>query len=271
MQRSGFLDAREYQIDGRDPTRLDLPSRSTVKQIQLDWAGAPRLNWIMPRPNQGVAVRAEGSKLLGTLVHELPGALRDVVIAHVMVQQPIGADVRARLVSRVQFWKLNRAWEPKSPLDLTEMTAQTPAAGSGELWLNNLVPMSSGNFGMPTAPESKYFRTASDALTVASLYSELGIPDDAKNQTSQAVGVMRREAMQGLDVGRWFTEPCIIVIGFVGQGPGDAGSGAPVDISIDGKAVASAGTTCVRWVYPLPDNPPAFRGAGEAAESAAPK
>ncbi len=258
-QSSGFMDAREYQVDGRDPTRLDLPSRSTVKQVQLDWAGAPR--WKMPRPFHEEGIKADGSKLLGALVHDMPAQLHDVVIAHVVGQQPIGADVRARLVSRVQFWKppATWSWAPGVPLDLTELTSQMAASGSGELWLSDRVPMSSGMVGMGPVDPGR-FKSITEAMTVASLFSELGIPEDAKGQQSQAVGVLRREATQCLDLARWFTEPCIIIIGFVGTSSTD-GAPAPIGVSIDGKTVPTSGVTVVRWVFPLPDNPPAQRAS----------
>lgn len=267
-QRSGFMDAREYQVDGRDPTQLDLPSRSTVKQVQLDWAGLPR--WGMPHPYQGGTIRADGAKLVGALVHELPAPVHDLLICHVVTQQPIGADVRSRLVSRVQFWKwpANKAWAPGVPLDLTIETEQTPALNSGELYLSNMVPTSSfGNLGLNSVADSGAFRSITDAMTAVSLFPELGIPDDATHQTSTQVAILRREATQCLDLARWFTQPCIIMVGFVG---GAAGSGdglaAPVTVSIDGQPMDTKGMTVVRWVYPLNDLPPSWRTPSDLPE-----
>lgn len=263
-QRSGFLDAREYQVDGRDPTQLDLPSRSTVKQVQLDWAGAPR--WGMPHPYQGGEIRADGAKLIGALVHELPGPVHDLLICHVIGQQPIGADVRSRLVSRVQFWKwpANKEWAPGVPLDLTVETEQALALNSGELYLSNLVPTSNLNFGINTGTDSRAFRSVTEAMVAASLFPELGIPDDASKQQSVSVAVLRREATQGYDLGRWFTQPCVIVIGFVGE-PAGSGSGlaAPVTLSIGATPMESKGMTVVRWVYPLADLPPSWKGPSD--------
>jgi hypothetical protein len=78
-----------------------------------------------------------------------------------------------------------------------------------------------------------------------------------------SAGVVRREATHGMDLGRWFTQPCIIVIGYLV----DPNQDAPISTYVDGKAVPARGTTVVRWVYPLPDNPPKER----ANEDAAPK
>lgn len=266
-QRSGFLDGREYQVDGRDPILLDLPSRSTVKQVQLDWAGSPR--WAMPHPYQGGVIKADGAKLTGALVHELPGPIHDLLICHVIGQQPVGVDTRSRLVSRVQFWKwpANKEWAPNVPLDLTVETEQTQAMNSGELYLSNIVPTSNFNLGISSAADARAFRSVVEAMTASSLFPELGIPDDAGKQTSMSVAVLRREATQTLDVARWFSQPCVIVIGFVGGGATQAGTAAPVTVSIDGTPMEASGMTVVRWVYPLAELPPAWRGLGEIPEA----
>lgn len=260
QQRSGFLDAREYQIDGRNPTRLDLPARSTVKQVQLDWAGTPR--WNMPHPVDAAGIQTDGSKLLGEIVHNLPGSLHDVLIIHVIGQQPFGSDLRAKLVSRVQFWKYPSEWHPGQKLDLTTQTGQAAATGAGELYLSGLVPMTGASFGLSTQADSRRFTNIVEALTITSLFSELGIPEEAKGQQNQAVSVLRRDATQGMDLGEWFTQPCVIIIGFVG-GPGATYSQAPVTVSIDSSPVTGSGMTMVRWVYPLPGNPPTFKGPSD--------
>lgn len=260
-ERSGFLDARDYRVDARDPIRLDLPSRSTVKLAQLDWAGAPR--WKMPRPFHEEGIRADGSRLLGALVHELPGGLSDVLIAHVQGQRPLSADLRPRIVSNVQIWKLaKQRWEPNTPLDLSKETAQAAAGNAGELWLAGLVPLSQSGFGMQTA-DPRYFRSVEDALTAASFFTQFGIPDDVKGNSGMSAGLVRREATHGMDLGRWFTQPCIIVIGYLT----DPGIDAPISTFVDGKSVPSRGTTVIRWVYPLPDNPPKERVTEESTRS----
>ncbi|MBS0191349.1 MAG: hypothetical protein U0573_09805 [Phycisphaerales bacterium] len=271
QQRSGFLDAREYQIDGRNPTRLDVPARSTVKQMQLDWAGSPR--WGMPHPTGPEGVRADGAKLKGELVHDLPGAMHDLLIVHVWGQQPYGSDIRSRIVSRVQFWKYPSEWQPGTPLDLELQTGQAAAAGAGELYLSGLVPMSSGGYGMGSPADSKRLGSIVDVLTMTSVFSELGIPEEAKGNHGQAVSVLRRDATQCMDLAEWFTQPCVMIIGFVGNGsapaakgqPG-AGSEPPVSVSIGGRAVPGSGMTMVRWVYPLGPMPPAFKGASESSD-----
>lgn len=254
-QRGGFLDAREYRVDARDPVRLDFPSRSTVKQAQLDWAGSPR--WKMPRPFHEEGIKAEGSKLFGALVHELPGSLKDVTIAYVQTQQPVGADMRARLISQVWIWKLPQDWAANAPLDLTLLSDQPAIKNSGDLYLSNLVPLTQSGFGLPAGGDSRSFRDIKTAMTAASFFTQFGIPEDVKNTNGMSAGIIRREATHAMDLGRWFTQPCVIVLGFLDTDAAEA----PVSVSVDGKAVPSAGTTMVRWVFPLPSIPPRYRGA----------
>lgn len=252
-QRSGFLDAQEYTVDGRDPVELRVPARSTVKQVQLDWAGAPV--WKMPRPVESAPLRLESGRLVGQIVHELPGALSDVLLAVVIGQQPIGADVRSRLVSRVQFWRLAEDWDSGAVLDLAGVTAQAPSSNAGELWLANLVPVSGMTLGGQAAGESRFTRNWTDAVAAFSLYNQLGIPEDARGSSGQSVAVLRREATHGLDLGRWFTQPCIIVIARLDQSD-RPDSGAPVGLFHDDNPIDRAGSTVVRWIYPLASQPP---------------
>ena len=48
-------------------------------------------------------------------------------------------------------------------------------------------------------------------------------------------------------------------------------SAAPTPMFVDGEPMENTGVTWVRWVYPLPDNPPSFvGGSGEVTESREP-
>ena len=113
------------------------------------------------------------------------------------------------------------------------------------------------------ASSSLPWAAAIEAFTAATFYTQFGIPEDVKGSNGMAAGIVRREATHGLDLGRWFTQPCLIVVGFLSSEPVDA----PVGVYVDGKLMPSQGTTMVRWILPLPDAPPSYRGA----EAAAPK
>jgi len=82
-----------------------------------------------------------------------------------------------------------------------------------------------------------------------SFYSHLSPPIYKKNANAKQGPASHRTIREGgrdLDLSTWFSRPCIIVMGFLHNSP------IPVDISMDGEQInKSAGTTLVRWVYPL--------------------
>ena len=54
----------------------------------------------------------------------------------------------------------------------------------------------------------------------------------------------------------WFTQPCVIIIGQLGEGTGKGSAASPVPVLIDGELLPTRGRTVVRWIYPLAANPP---------------
>jgi hypothetical protein len=68
---------------------------------------------------------------------------------------------------------------------------------------------------------------------------------------------LERHATHGLDLGRWFTRPCLIVFGELRD------VSSPVPIRVDGRRVESSSRVFVRWVYPLPTRtPPVLEASG---------
>jgi hypothetical protein len=60
---------------------------------------------------------------------------------------------------------------------------------------------------------------------------------------------MRSEA-HGTDISRWFTQPCVIIIGHI------VDAESPVPLTLNGDSLGTKGHTVVRWIYPLPESPP---------------
>ncbi|MFZ4575517.1 MAG: hypothetical protein ACOYN0_14060, partial [Phycisphaerales bacterium] len=134
-----FPDSREYRTPVGDRTSLAVPSRQTIKQVQVEWAGAPP--WAMPFP-QGLpaATRAPELRLLnegrwqrdnpvleGVLRHKLPGALRNVQVIVITGQSDVQkwnqfAQRRDDLISVGFAFRYNAIWEPDSDLDLGVLT-----------------------------------------------------------------------------------------------------------------------------------------------------
>jgi hypothetical protein len=83
-------------------------------------------------------------------------------------------------------------------------------------------------------------------MLLLSLFNVLDPPDTLGSDIP--VGVARREG-HDLDLSRWFTQPCVIVMGSLDEVP------CPVGLAVDGRGVPSSGRVLVRWIYPLADDP----------------
>jgi hypothetical protein len=70
---------------------------------------------------------------------------------------------------------------------------------------------------------------------------------------------VQRRITHGYDLSAWLTQPCVIVIGQMQQAD-PAQPPVPLFVSTGGsfREVKSSGRTLVRWIYPLPADPPRF-------------
>lgn len=270
----GFPDARGYRINARTPDTAFVPTRATVKQFQFDWAGGPR--WQMPRPVapegaegpadirlwDGTRDRTEPGQLapaaLGALRHDLPGPLTDVVIVINRGQVPLStgqARGQGALVDAVAF-KLPAPWQPGTPLDLAAATRKlTPQQNiDARQYFEQL--LSAGQADSLTGAAVSDAGNIGTRLYAATFYSQLP-PPDYTDRSSRVRRLAARSATHGLDLGHWFSQPCLIV---VGQLAADAPSPVPVSVNTGGgwEPVLTQGRTVVRWVYPLPAAPPAY-------------
>lgn len=268
---SGFPDARDYLIDTRAPDTLNVPTRATVKQVQMDWSGGPPWNMPVPQGGDGTPGTlsldttgggSTGRPLInGILVHKLPGTLRKVRVIVVKSQttlQPIRRN-RTDLDNLPQVqgeaYEVSE-WAPNTPLDLSVTTAPLTRADSRQIlpWLNSLTPGSMGN-AFTQEDTSEYARGFEDRMMALSFMGYLK-PMDTPNDSTASQPAAQRGSTHGYDLSRWLTQPCVIVVGFLGDETADAPS--PVPLTVDGKPVKTLGRTLVRWVYPLPANPPAY-------------
>lgn len=274
--RGGFPDTRSYSIEARDPSSARFPARQTVKQVRADWAGATTWGG-MPRvrtPADGsigelrVSTASEAApwQVEGQLVHDLPGELRDVRIIVVKGQVTLGASPDL-LAANAGAFALRDPWSPGSVLDLGEVTGRTSGEGragrdalAAATFLENLTPTG----GRQTALGGTVQIPLDRRLVALALYGQLQPPQLMPMRTPPQVVSLRSET-HGLDLGRWFTEPCVIVVGTVVQRAEENARG-PIPLTVNGQAVRSGGRTVVAWVYPLPDEPPRVRLSGEGAE-----
>ncbi|MEZ6319118.1 MAG: hypothetical protein R3B49_10260 [Phycisphaerales bacterium] len=272
-----FPDNRGYRLEARAPTEMSPPARQTVKQVQVDWSGPERWAMIRPvgaQPGDRGEITIESDEvrtatyLGGFLEHALPAGLEDVYIVVVEGQQRVQASPpRNALVSRVQAWKLQPASEPWMPgqrLDLAKETAPDPRDSSGavrnpEKFLEDLL-----REGRERTPGARGRGDVAGRLAAVRFFSQLQPGEPLLDKGERRVA--RRTASQGWDLGRWFTQPCVIV---VGQMVTDEASveASPVPLTVDGRAVPMSGRTVVSWIYPLPENPPTWDVMAPAAGS----
>lgn len=263
-----FPDARGYSVDVRRLNVAHVPARATIRQFQGDWLGGP--TWTMPSPvDPGSAPRLarlqSTFELTGRLTHALPAELTNVKVILVTGQS---AESRAVTELRTKStgimpctayaWGLSSAWAPGTELNLATLPFKDNP--SFESFISNMTPaggLTSIGAGIPSSVDAR----TPVFHTLAALYSMLPQPEWDKTVVTQGKSVanIRRFASQGLDLGKWFTQPCLIVIGQIEKGP------SPVPMSVDGDPCPTDGRTVVRWVYPLASAPPRFGAPAKPA------
>jgi hypothetical protein len=281
---SSFPDAAPYIVDCRSPDTIRFPVRATTKQVQMDWAGALPEGWGMPHPiaDPSVPVGKEirvldkkGAKrrqsMDGQITHNLPAPLKDVWVVFIL-----GPSSRANVMGPYDlpldayYAKVNFAngdWKPNDPLALDVVFQDSsPAVGL----LDSLVPHGSNyiNYGQTDYPPAQLSR----AISFMDLAQP---PEPMKTNTDVGRTVLYRNCTHGLDLSRWFSQPCIIVIGELGTNDNDAQAQVecPLPIRVDNLAPNDVrkrltGRTIVRWIYPLDAAP--FKAGGAAAPTTDP-
>lgn len=267
-----FPDTREYALEAVGPGSVTFPARSTVKQFQIDWAGGTVWRAPFPAKPDGsaggeIAVDAQGP--IGLLAHGMPGALENVTIIYVPRASSV---VTPSILSGLRpasegAWAISlpasRAWRAGEVLNLRSEFAEVPLASrSLEALLDRLSVGS--QYGNAITGVERVVAPEQYMLALA-LFNQL--PGPATNATSsdQPRVIASRAAMHGWDICRWLTQPCLIVLGQVRE------SASPTPMFVDGEPMENTGVTWVRWVYPLPDNPPSFvGGSGGETESREP-
>ena len=260
LASASFPDARAYSISARDPDRLRFPARATEKRFRFDWAGERR--WSMPRAvtdNGSVgSIRLAGNgQPVGNLVHDLPGTLQDAVIIVVKGQRSIDAQTGMPVVSNYDAYRFagGRVWAPGEVIDLRTLSGDSKGPPGASSYFDDLISRARsitqgfGGGGRTTGSDN-------DRLVASAFVSQLQ-PPRQENRNDTLAGV--RRYTHGLDLGRWLTQPCIMVLGVVETPPGEkATDPLPVYMQRGGNwdELDWSGKTVVRWVYPLDPNPP---------------
>jgi hypothetical protein len=274
-----FPDSRSYVIDAKSPDAVTVPTRATVKQFQLDWAGGPR--WAMPFPvaageasdSAGLRLlprRPEGPVFEGSLVHKLPVPLSNVVVMVILGQRDharaLAGSNLGPLLADVVIYRPTAPWPADTPLDLGSIrygASELQDRQRAATYLRGLIESDAGQSDVGDGFASPDPARSHGRLLALTFFTQLQTPSIAGDNDRLFIG--RRRATHGYDLGRWFTQPCIII---VGQTPDDAPSPLPLFIRLGGgesREVPSRGRTLVRWVYPLPGRPPGYPGSEDEA------
>lgn len=248
-----FPDTRPYVMDARNPSGLTVAARATVKQFRADWLGGPA--WRMPAPpaEGGLRLADSGGRMVvvGSLSHQLPSALRDVVIVVVRGQAPMGIDPGSggKLLAFASAWRLVDGWEPGQAIDLEQTLSATGGEAADQYFESLARDVSPGTFGGLSPSDPGTLRRSARRMEALAWRSMLGQPDYLNRGTDTRYSLLARDG-QLPDLGVWFTQPCVIVVGRLDEAP------LPIPLLVDGKRAPSTGRVIVRWVYPLAPAPP---------------
>lgn len=256
--KASFPDARAYRVDARSPDSLRVPTRATIKEFVADWAGGTV--WRMPAPDaleDGTLSKLEWKEqgegkppiVTGILTHELPGTLRDVRIIVVRGQDdfsPPGNAARDMWFNRASVMYYSE-WPAGEPLNLEGLSSTVTSIGDFMQKLVPALPQIANVWGAAPAEEVKPV-----SRLQAAMFTPLLPGPEISQFSTNSVAVPLRSATHGWDIARWFTHPCLIIVG-------ELEGETPVPFFVDGDKVSSKGKTFVRWMYPLPDQPPKYQ------------
>jgi hypothetical protein len=289
-----FPDARAYTVDARSPDTADFPARATTRQLQVDYAGSVPADWGMPRPVVGgdlgdvplgeeigiVETAGAGGgggqsgqrrwEIRGALTHSLPGDLRDVVVVVNLGQSNYGRRP-GMLLSQPWSVALTTPWAPNTVLELDKIIPREGGQSFEQAlqrWRGEVSGRGLATPGLVGGPEQGV--DPARAYLALAFFSMLTPPDAVQIRGDERV-LAARQSTHGWDLGRWFTQPCIMIVGTLGDKAGKDAVECPVPISIDGTSgdvvrKGIMGTTVIRWVYPLKARPPELPKASEAEE-----
>lgn len=271
---TSFADSQGYGVNSRSPCRVLTPARSTTKNYVGEWLGGPP--WKMPTPQSEdgtspaqLVLRPDNSQrgwvLDGMLKNELPHDLKDVTVVVIRSQRPIRSSesyigqlqTEGACYSR-ENWKAGevldldseaQAWRPLSVNGPTSSLLRDlvgPVSDADVVAWNTVATMGGKAQQKPIAPGG-----VRERLLALSFF---GVLDPPNARTDERQVLAQRSDTHRWDLSRWFAQPCVIVVGQMENAT------SPVPLTIDGDLMGTSGRTVVRWVYPLPDNPPRFSG-----------
>ena len=263
----GFPDYSGYRVQARAPVAVTIPTRATVKTLTGDWSGETgwRMPFVVPEPGslEDPKLELDSQIVSGQIAHSLPGALKDVRVFVISRIAPInrpGQALDRRMISRVSVYSPSfgeDGWAPDTSVELRDVTS-IDAENRRSLNANYL--QDAVRYGVDVSGIGTSRGTLTDRILAGRLISQLEPPRygvSASDPVGERLAI--RRMLHGWDLGRWFTQPSLIVTGVLEIDQDEASEdGMPTPVWIDGRKVPASGTTIVTWIYPFDPAPPEY-------------
>ncbi len=270
----GFPDNSGYRIESKNPGAIRVPTRATVKTFMSEWSGASE--WSMPMPVSEFGALEEsmltisGTVVTGEIVHNLPGALTDIRVFVLAGEIPIlraGQSIERRMIARAAVFAPSYGEQGWLPGEVMDMELQTRVVGSDTNERFGDYFRTAIKYGVDQSGLNNSSGKLIDRLIAGRFISQIEPPryDVAKDVVGSRLAL--RRTLHGWDLGRWFTQPTLIIMGVLEVDAEDANAdGMATPIWINGKRVPASGKTIVTWIYPFESNPPSFLGESNARQ-----
>lgn len=273
----GFPDNSGYRVQARAPSAVTVPTRATVKTFTSDWAGDS--GWEMPFvvPQLGASpddarLELESQTVVGQVAHRLPGTLRDVRVFVISRTAPIsrpGQQLGRRSIARLSVYAPSfgpDGWGPDQAVEMRDITSIDAENRQSlqDQYLSDVV-----RYGVDVNGIGNTRGTMTDRIVAGRFMSQFEPPRFGVT-SNDPVGerLATRRMLHGWDLGRWFTQPTMIITGVLEVDQDDASEdGMPTPVWVNGRRVPSSGTTIVTWIYPFDAAPPEYpdsRGESDA-------
>ncbi len=278
----GFPDSARFDQPIDDPGKSILPARATTSDFEARWLGDVSKSWgTLPMQMADKKIQATATQgnlnlisLTGSLTHHLPGALKNVTLIHVSPFQfptqqwsdsnRLTLHPTAPLANAGRMVALANDWLPDQELNVAQALYPTGPIDAAKLDAGSLTQEILNRYARPLRQLSARIlsRQGDDVfagkrlqtnLEMLSLYQMLQPPAYEMNPPDAPAPIrVTRELGRSLDLSRWLTQPCLIVIGTLED------VAIPVAIDVSGKPAISSGNVLVRYIIPLPDDAAIF-------------
>ena len=260
----GFPDNSGYRVESKNPSAIRVPTRATVKSFLAEWSGAAE--WSMPMPIgepgslEEAKLTVDGTIVHGQLVHDLPGALTDIRVFVISGQNPVlreGESLKRRMIARSAVFSTSFEWMPGEVLDLEKLTDVNGQSDQGNRQSDYFTR--AVKYGVDQSLLNRGQKKLVDRLIAGRFISQFEPPRYGTENDPVGNRLAVRHGLHGWDLGRWFTQPTLIVMGVVDIAIDDAEPGAmPTPMWVNGKEVPASGKTIVTWIYPFDSVPPRY-------------